>query len=148
MASEGDPGTKFRATLPRQVCSAQMGFPNWSQSLLKRQLPSAMNWFQAIADIRQHAPNDDAHGVIQIQSAHLLLEVGGHGFFGESQVGYTGRKELEFARFKPPSVSRWLPKKSKIPAAKTAHRKPLGSHFKSIGDSTTRTGENDPPGPH
>ena len=56
-----------------------------------------MNRFQAVANVRQGAPDDDAHGVIQIGASHLLFEIGGNGLLGESQVGH-GRKVRKMAQ--------------------------------------------------
>ena len=42
-----------------------------------------MHGLQPVAHIGQGAPDDHAHRVIQIGSAHLLLEIGEQRFFGE-----------------------------------------------------------------
>ena len=42
-----------------------------------------MHWLQSIADVRQRPTNDDAHSVIEIRSAHLLLEIGRDGFLSD-----------------------------------------------------------------
>ncbi|EJO57926.1 hypothetical protein BURMUCF1_0848 [Burkholderia multivorans ATCC BAA-247] len=42
-----------------------------------------MHGFQAIADIREGTSDDHAHRVIEIRTAHFLLEGGGQGLFGE-----------------------------------------------------------------
>ena len=36
---------------------------------------AAVNWLQAIADIRQRTADDDRHGVVEIRPAHLLLNI-------------------------------------------------------------------------
>ena len=36
---------------------------------------AAMHGLQAIADVREGAPDDDAHRVVDVARAHLLLEL-------------------------------------------------------------------------
>ena len=48
-----------------------------------REKHAAMYGFQTIADIRQGAPHDHAHGVIEIALAHLVFDVDANHFFGE-----------------------------------------------------------------
>ena len=43
----------------------------------------AVHGFQAIAHVRQRAPHDHAHRVVEVGAAHFLFEADGKGFFGE-----------------------------------------------------------------
>jgi len=48
-----------------------------------------MHRLQAIAHIRQRSPDDHAHGVIEVGTAHLVFKADREGFFGELiHVGY------------------------------------------------------------
>jgi hypothetical protein len=38
---------------------------------------------QAVADIRERAPHDHAHRVIEVAAAHLVFQVDGDDFLGE-----------------------------------------------------------------
>ncbi len=44
---------------------------------------AAVHRLQAVAHIRQRAPDDDAHGVVQIGLAHFFFKADGECFFGE-----------------------------------------------------------------
>ncbi len=55
---------------------------------MHREQDPAMHGLEAIAHIRQRTPHDDAHGVIEVGAAHLLLEADRVGFFGELFHGF------------------------------------------------------------
>ena len=48
----------------------------------------AVHGLQPIAHIGQGAPDDHAHGVIEVGAAHFLLEADRVGFFGELFHGF------------------------------------------------------------
>ena len=37
-----------------------------------------MHGLEAVAGVRQRAPDDDGHGVVEVGAAHLLLDVDGN----------------------------------------------------------------------
>ena len=43
---------------------------------------AAMHGLPTVADVRERAPHDHAHGVIEVAAAHLVLEVDGDDFLG------------------------------------------------------------------
>mmetsp|Transcript_70446 Transcript_70446/g.165983 ORF Transcript_70446/g.165983 Transcript_70446/m.165983 type:complete len:904 (-) Transcript_70446:3267-5978(-) len=56
--------------------------------LVHRVQHAAMNRLEAVASVRQGAPDDHAHRVIEVGAAHLLLEADRQGFLGE--LGHAG----------------------------------------------------------
>src|SRR5690606_13937943 len=44
---------------------------------------ATVDGFQPVAHVREGAPHDHAHGVIEVTAAHLVLEVDGDDFLGE-----------------------------------------------------------------
>ena len=49
---------------------------------------TAMNRFQTVTDVRKRAPDNDAHGIVQVGLSHLVFEVYLQHFFGEfSHIG-------------------------------------------------------------
>ena len=44
---------------------------------------ASVHRFEAVSGIRQGSPDDHAHGVVKVASAHLLFEADGQGFFRE-----------------------------------------------------------------
>ena len=51
--------------------------------LVHREQHAPMHGFQTITHIRQGAPHDHAHGVIEIALAHLVFDIDANDFFGE-----------------------------------------------------------------
>ena len=51
----------------------------------------AMHRFQAVADIRQGAAHDHAHGVIEIRPPHLVFDIDGNQVFPPSPAGGAAR---------------------------------------------------------
>ena len=49
-------------------------------ALVHREQDAAVHRLQAVADVGQRAPDDDAHGVIEIRPAHLVFEIDGEDF--------------------------------------------------------------------
>ncbi len=47
---------------------------------------------EAVAHVRQRAPDDHAHGVVEVRAAHLLFEGDGQGFLGERIHGWAQSK--------------------------------------------------------
>ncbi len=39
---------------------------------------AAVNGFQTVTNVRQRAPHDNAHGVIEVRIFHLIFDVGGN----------------------------------------------------------------------
>src|SRR5207237_2564172 len=58
--------------------------------------------FQAVAHVREGAPDDHAHGVIEVGAPHLLLEGNREGFFSE---GFHARR-TEFYHASPRFLSK------------------------------------------
>ena len=50
--------------------------------LLHREQHAAMNRLQAVADVGQGAPDDHAHGVVEVALADFVLDVDANDFFG------------------------------------------------------------------
>ena len=48
-----------------------------------REQHAAVHRLEAVADVRERAPHDHAHGVIEVAAAHLVLEIDGDDFLGE-----------------------------------------------------------------
>ncbi len=51
--------------------------------LVHREQHAAMHRLQSVAHIRQRAPHDHAHGVIEVRPPHLLFETDREGFLGK-----------------------------------------------------------------
>jgi hypothetical protein len=43
-----------------------------------------MHRLETVARVRQGTPDNDAHGIVEIRTTHLVFEADGQGFFGES----------------------------------------------------------------
>ena len=59
--------------------------------LVHRKQHAAMNGLEAVADVRQGAPHDHAHRVIEVGMPHFGFEADGKGFFGELLHGRSGK---------------------------------------------------------
>src|SRR6185312_4198629 len=62
--------------------------------LVHRVQHATMHWLEPIADIRQRAPDDDAHGVIEIALAHLVFDIDLNDFLRQlcHQPGFPEKK--------------------------------------------------------
>jgi hypothetical protein len=60
--------------------------------LVHREQHAAVHRLEAVAHVRQRAPDDDAHGVVEIRLAHLVFEIDGQNFFREI---WHGRDRLQ-----------------------------------------------------
>jgi len=49
---------------------------------------------QAVPGVGQGAPDNHAHGVVEVTAPHLLLKTDGEGFFGELGHGGVGANEV------------------------------------------------------
>ena len=63
--------------------------------LVHRVQHAPMHRLEAVAGVRQRAPHDHAHGVIEVAAPHFLFETDGQGFFGELGHGRQADGERE-----------------------------------------------------